>query len=208
MFDPISKVFGTLLSVVFGVVGNYGVSIIILTIIIKTLLIPLSITQIKQTKKMSEIQPKLKELQTKYKNDKEALNAKTMELYSTHKMNPLSGCLPMLIQFPILIGLYTTLRNPMKFVFAGNEKLTADALSQGFLWISNLANPDVLSNVIHSSSTLVTSMPGILPILAAATTYLQMATMNNGSQQNSQMKTMATVMPFFILFMGRTYPVV
>lgn len=205
MFNAISRVFGSLLGVIFNIVGDFGFSIIILTIIIKLILIPLSISQIKQTKKMGEIQPKLKALQDKYKNDKEALNKKTMELYAEHKMNPLSGCLPLLIQMPILFGLFGTLRNPELFVFAGDANLTAQALGQGFFWVSNLADPDLLGNVIKTSSGLIASLPGVLPIVSAVTTYIQMAT-QQGTQQNSQMKTMAMTMPIIILMMGRTLP--
>ncbi|MGB3367596.1 MAG: YidC/Oxa1 family membrane protein insertase [Acidaminobacteraceae bacterium] len=198
-----SGVFGSLLGFIYGTVGSYGVAIILLTIIIKVLLLPLSISQIKQTKKMSLVQPKLKELQAKYKNDKEALNAKTLELYSEHKMNPLSGCLPLLIQFPILIGLFGTLREPITHVFNGDAAMATQALSQGFLWMSDLSVPDMLGNVIPSLSGIMATLPGILPIVAAITTYFQMASANSG-QQNDQMKMMATMMPIMILVIGRT----
>ncbi len=199
-----SGLFGSLLGFIYGAVNSYGIAIILLTIIIKVLLLPLSISQIKQTKKMSIVQPKLKELQAKYKNDKEALNAKTLELYSQHKMNPLSGCLPILIQFPILIGLFGTLREPIIHVFNGDATLATQALNQGFLWMSDLSLPDMLGNIIPSLPGVVASLPGVLPIVAAITTYFQMASASSGAAQNDQMKMMATVMPIMILVMGRT----
>ena len=198
-----SGVFGSLLGFIYGAVGSYGIAIIFLTIIIKVLLLPLSISQIKQTKKMGLVQPKLKELQAKYKNDKEALNAKTLELYSEHKMNPLSGCLPLLIQFPILIGLFGTLREPIVHVFNGDAAMATQALSQGFLWMSDLSVPDMLGNVIPNLTGIIATLLGILPIVAAITTYFQMASASSG-QQNDQMKMMATMMPIMILVMGRT----
>lgn len=199
-----SGLFGSLLGFIFGVVNSYGVAIILLTIIIKVLLLPLSISQIKQTKKMALVQPKLKELQAKYKGDKEALNAKTLELYSEHKMNPLSGCLPLLIQFPILIGLFGTLREPIKHVFNGNAAKATEALNQGFLWMSDLSVPDMIGNVIPNLPDMMLTLPGILPIVAAITTYFQMSSASAGTQQNDQMKMMATMMPIMILVMGRT----
>lgn len=199
-----SGLFGTLLGFIFGIIKSYGVSIIILTFIIKILLLPLSISQIKQTKKMNAIQPKLKELQAKYKNDKEALNAKTLELYQEYKMNPLAGCLPMLIQLPILFGLFGTLREPLKFVFGGDQGLTAQALGQGFLWMSDLSLPDILGNIVPSLPAAINGLPGILPIVAAVTTYFQMTTASSGTQQNDQMKMMSMMMPIMILVMGRS----
>ena len=80
-------------------VGNFGISIIIVTIIIKILLLPLTLKQDKSMKEMKKLQPELEKIKQKYANDKQMLNIKTMELYREHKVNPLGGCLPILIQF-------------------------------------------------------------------------------------------------------------
>lgn len=200
----ISTIFGKLLGLIYNFVHNYGLSIIIFTVFVKVLLMPLSVMQINSTKRMQEIQPKIKEIQNKYKNDKETLNIKTMELYKENKINPLAGCLPLLIQFPIIIGLFNTLRNPLQYVFSGSTELATEALNKGFLWISDLGAPDFLGSLFGATDGVMAVIPGILPILAAITTYLQMHMTGSGTESNSQMKTMTYMMPFMILFMGRT----
>lgn len=98
----------------YKVVRNYGVAIILLTIFIKLLLHPINKKSMKSMKQMQALQPKLKELQTKFKDDKNRLNVETMQLFKTHKVNPMSGCLPMLLQFPIYIALYKVLWNSIE----------------------------------------------------------------------------------------------
>lgn len=92
-----------------SVVGNYGIAIILLTIFIKLLLHPINVKSLKSMKQMQALQPKLKELQQKFKGDKERLNVETMQLFRSHKVNPMGGCLPMVLQFPIYIALYKVL---------------------------------------------------------------------------------------------------
>ncbi|SHJ93393.1 protein translocase subunit yidC [Caminicella sporogenes DSM 14501] len=194
----IARTLGTLLNLIYNLVNNYGIAIILFTVIVKLILLPLTLNQTKQTKKMQKIQPKVKELQEKYKNDKEKLNIKIMELYKEHKINPLSGCLPMLIQIPIIYGLFGALRKPEVFVFPNNPELLSKAINAPFLWLPNLVNPDVflLGNL---------KLPGVLPILAAITTYLSMNQMNTG-EQAQQMKVMNTVLPLMILWWGISLP--
>lgn len=202
----ISSALGSLLSVVYGVIGNYGFSIIIFTLIVKIVLIPLSISQIRSTKKMTALQPEIAALQKKYANDKDTLNIKTMELYQKNKINPLGGCLPLLIQMPILIGLFGVLRDPATYVFAGDTALTAEVLNHGFLWISNLSEPDLLSSIIPNGPEIFSRIPGILPIISATSTYFQMSTQNAGAAQSNQsMKVMSTVFPVMILVWGLSF---
>jgi YidC/Oxa1 family membrane protein insertase len=185
-------------------------AIILLTILVKVVLLPLTISQLRYTKKMSLIQPKLKEIQEKYKKDKEMYAAKAQEVYKEHKVNPFIGCLPTLIQLPILIGLFNTLRNPMQYVFAGFEQMGALATSQPFLWVHDLSKADYLSNIINLGGTM-NMLPGVLPILSALTTYIQMDMMNASGTStakavNDQMNMMKKVMPVMILFMGYSMP--
>lgn len=202
----ISSALGSLLSVIYGVIGNYGFSIIVFTLIVKTVLIPLSISQIRSTKKMSAIQPEIAALQKKYANDKDTLNIKTMELYQKNNINPLGGCLPLLVQMPILFGLFGVLREPATYVFGGDLELTSQVLNQGFLWISDLSQPDLISNVLTSGPAFLLTLPGILPIISAISTYFQMSTQNAGAAQaNSSMKVMSTVFPAMILLWGRSF---
>lgn len=193
---------GNILSFIFDIVNSYGLSIIILTILMKLVLLPLSIKQIKSTNKISEIQPRIKELQEKYKDDKETLNSKMMELYKKEGVNPLSGCLPMLVQLPILFGLFAVLRDPAQYVFAGSAEAADAAVNVSFLWVKSLNNPDLLGNIISSGPSWLLGLPGLLPIISAASTYLQMNTMKSSGAQQGSMKTMGTIMPLFILYMG------
>ena len=116
----IAKPLGMLLGLLYGLIGNYGICIIIFTVIVKVCLYPLYIKQIKSTAKMSDLQPKMKEIQTKYANDQETMNIKMQELYKEEKFNPMGGCLPMLIQMPIIMGLFALLRNPMRYMSDDN----------------------------------------------------------------------------------------
>ena len=152
---------------------------------------------------MNDVQPKIKEIQAKYKNDKEQLNAKTMELYKENKINPLSGCLPLLIQLPILFGLFAVLRDPSTYVFGGSVELATEVLSKGFLWVQDLSNPDLISNIWASGPPLIIGLPGVLPIISSVSTYFQMA--SSGTTQNSTTKTMAYTMPIMILWFGRSF---
>lgn len=202
--DFIYRALGSLLGTIYGFIGSYWLSIVFFTVIVKVVLLPLSFKQIQSTKAMTDIQPKLKELQEKYKKDKETLNIKMMELYKEHKINPLAGCLPLLIQMPIMFGLFGVLRNPLKYVFNGATQMATEALGQGFLWIQDLSIPDSLGLLFKTGMPFVDGFPGILPIIAASTTYLSM-TLTGGSQQaNQQMKTMQMVMPLMILWFGKT----
>ncbi|WP_352418575.1 YidC/Oxa1 family membrane protein insertase [Proteiniborus sp.] len=190
----------------------YAIAIIITTIIFKLLLLPLTFKQMKSMKTMQEIQPKVQELQKKYKNDPQTLNQKTMELYKEHKANPLGGCFPLLIQFPIIIAFFRVMQMPIKYVFENNEAIY-EGLNRGFLWIKDigLAPSTMIDGVMNGVSLGGYNIP-ILAILAAITTYLssKMMTAAQPAGQNDQAKstqaTMNIVMPIFILWIGAKYP--
>ena len=105
-----AKPIGSLLAWIYGLVNNYGLSIIILTLLVRLILLPLYTKQIRYQSKMTEVQPKLKEIQEKYANDRDTLSMKTMELYREEGISPSSGCLPLLIQMPIIMGLLPSSR--------------------------------------------------------------------------------------------------
>lgn len=193
-----SQLLGSFLKLIFDVIGNYGISIIVFTVLVKLVLLPLTLTQTKSMKSMQVIQPKMEEIKQKYKNDPEKQNQKVMELYKEHKVNPLAGCLPLLLQFPILIGLFNTLRQPVEYVFESEEAYRiADT---GFLWMANLSTPDV---ILISGIAI----PFILPILAAITTYIQSAMMTaKGAKKDSTQTIMLYMFPIMMLFWGRTFP--
>ena len=207
--DIFAKIFGYLLGLIYGVVQDYGISIIIFTLITKMLLMPFTIKQLKSSKAMQEIQPKMKEIQEKYKDNKEKQNQMLVELYKEHKYNPLSGCLPLLIQFPIIIGLFTAMRQPGDYVFVNNPELLAQATSDAFLWIKNLSQPDLMSNIFSTGPAWLLGLPGLMAFLSATMTFVQMSSMNSTNASSSgndamakQMKIMQIIFPFMILFWG------
>ena len=110
MWSSLIALVTKLLIMLYGFTHNYGVAIILLTILIRVILYPLMQKQMVSMREMQKIQPLMKAVQDKYKNDKERLNKELMALYKEHKVNPMSGCLPLLIQMPILILLFQTLR--------------------------------------------------------------------------------------------------
>jgi len=112
IFQSLLNGIGWILAWIYGVVGNFGVSIILLTLLIRVVLLPLGIKQIKSMGAMQAIQPKIKEIQKKYKGNKQKAQEETMKLYKEAGVNPLGGCLPLLLQFPILIAMYAVIRPP------------------------------------------------------------------------------------------------
>lgn len=204
MIDIFAKPLGSLLSMIYNFISNagigtehlsaYAIAIIMTTIIFKFILLPLGIKQSKSMKKMQDIQPKIKELQEKYKNDSQKLQAKTMELYKENNANPFSSCLPLLIQMPIIIGFFRVLRSPALYLF--ENEAAYDAINKSFFWISNLKDPDTL-------------MWG-LPLLAGITTFLQSKMMSSraGADDKAQQtqKTMNMIFPVMIFFMSRSFP--
>lgn len=186
MLEFIARPLGMLLKLIFDFVGDYGYSIIIFTIITKLILLPINMKQTESTKRMNEINPKMKEIQEKYKNDKEKMNQKLMELYKEHNYNPASGCLPALIQMPILFALFYVIREPIKYVFL--ETSVYDAISKNFWWLTDLGKPEMSATLIKVAGY---GLP-ILAILSAATTYYQMKMVNPKSNENDKNKPDAT----------------
>lgn len=195
---------GFVLGKIFEITGSYGISIIILTVVVKLLILPLTLKSLKSTKEMQNLQPKINELNKKYANDKEKLNTHIMELYKEHNVNPLGGCLPLLIQMPIIFALFGVLRDPLNNVFGGNVELTSQATTQVFLWVKDFAQPDRLSNIINLD--FANMIPGVLPIMAAIFTYLQMAITpqqtGDNPTANNMNNSMKIVFPIMILMSG------
>ena len=190
----IAKPLGMLLNLLYGFVQNYGLTIIIFTLIVKLCLYPLYIKQTKSTARMAEVQPKMQALQNKYANDKETLNIKMAELYKEEKFNPMGGCLPMLIQMPIIMGLFALLRNPMQYI---TDDSMIFAFHESFAWIADLSQPD----------------RWILPIIAGVATFISFfmtQALSSGTDANNQMvgsmKMMKYIFPVMILWMARSFP--
>lgn len=162
---------------------SYGLAIILVTIIIRLILFPLNYKQIRSTVKMNEIQPEIKKLQEKYKNDPQRQQQEMMSLYKKHGVSPLGGCLPILLQWPVLIALYAVFMN-----LPGIDGVK-------FLWINNLA-------VAASMSDPAT---WILPVVSGATTYFSTLLMGNKAGEGAQAKQMGTMnigMSIFITWMS------
>ena len=183
IFAPIENILHFAIEILYSMTenlgfGSYGLAIILLTVIIKILLYPLTAKQIKSMKAMQELQPELKKLQEKYKDNPQVMQQKLAALYQNAGVNPLAGCLPMLIQMPILMGMYYALFN---FDYGGAEP--------SFLWLPSLSQTD---------STY------ILPFLSALTTFLQQKmTMMEGTPQT---KTLMIIMPIFIGWISLNFP--
>ena len=193
----VAKPIGYLLALIYRLVGNYGISLIILTVIVKLVLYPLYAKQIKSTANMSDMSEKSKEIQRRYANDKEKMNEEMQKLYAESGFNPMSGCLPMLIQFPIIMGLFALLRNPMKYM--PDDPILMFANHESFLWIKDLAQPDLW----------------ILPIAAGLATFFAFSmnsamTMQQPGANPGQQKAMNAIMKYFfplsILWLARSYP--
>jgi YidC/Oxa1 family membrane protein insertase len=183
-----------LLSVIYEFIGHYGYAIIIFTLIVRAVLFPLYANQIKHSAKMAEVQPKMQALQKQYANDRETLNIKMQELYREEKFNPMMGCVPMLLQMPIIYGLFSLLRNPTYYL-ADTEMWIAS--HESFFWISDLSQPD----------------QWILPLLAGAATFVSMMMTQQQSpggdaanQMAPMMKMMKYFFPIMVVGMGRSFP--
>jgi YidC/Oxa1 family membrane protein insertase len=161
---------------------SYGFAIILFTIIIKLLLLPLTIKQTRSQVKMQEMQPKIQEVQKKYKNDPQKAQQEVMKLYKENGANPLGGCLPLLIQMPIIFALFYVFNN------------LTEIKGHGFLWVPDLYAKDPLY---------------ILPILSAITTYLSTALMGTNTaaagQSTKQMASMNIFMAIFFGFMSLNF---
>ena len=184
----IASLFGIALKAIYGVIGNYGLSIIVFTIIVKLILMPLTVKQTKSTFAMSEINPKVKEIQAKYKNKPEKQNEEISKLYKESGINPLSGCLPILIQMPILMGLFYVFKDPVTHgVFA--SKAAMAAANGNFLWIKALSKPDY-----------------ILAVFSGVSAYLMQKVMTPKDQIEGPMKMMSWLLAGMSLYWGFIFP--
>ena len=126
MFSFFANIFGYLLELLYNLVNNYGLAIILFTILIKIILLPLSIKQQRSLKKSAEMQEKMKVLQFKYKNNPEKLNQEVMNLYKTEKMSPFSGCLTAIVQLLLLLSIFYLVRSPLTYM----EKMPTEDINK------------------------------------------------------------------------------
>jgi YidC/Oxa1 family membrane protein insertase len=193
-FDSISKAILFVLRGIHSVLGNWGIAIILLTLLINLVLSPFTLKSIRSMAKMQKLNPQMAELRVRYKNDPHKLNAEVMELYRREKVNPFGGCLPMILQMPIFIALYQGL---MKSVVLKGAR---------FLWIKDLSMPDRFLKFNFSLPVLGEYL-NLLPVVMLFAMFIQQklsmsSAENLPEEQKQQQKIMLIVMPilFTVIF--------
>ena len=186
-----AKPLALLLQLLYSVIGNYGFSLILLTTLIKLAMYPSYKAQTMSSLAMQAVQPKIKDIQNRYSDDKEMMNQKLQELYQKEGVNPAAGCLPMIVQMFVIMGLFTLLRNPV--LYMNSEKMVI-AIHESFFWIKDLAQPD----------------PWILPILAGLATFASFfftpQPPSQGGMNDIMQKMMKYIFPIMIMWLAKSYP--
>ena len=192
--SSISWLIYTIMVFLYGLIPNYGLVVILFAVLIKAITYPLMAKQLRSTKKMQKIQPELNKIKLKYKHDPALQQKKMSALFQESGVNPLAGCLPMLVQFPVLIAVFMVFRNTIEF---RGEPF--------FLWITDLASPDTLF--------VVGSIPiNILPFLMSLSMFYTMqastAAMSSGgdSAQEATQKMMKYMFPGMMFFLFYGFP--
>lgn len=203
MLEPIEQALFWVLQQLYGVLGDYGLAIIGLTILIRVALLPLTIKQTKSMYELQRIQPKIQELQNKYKNDKEKLQEETLKFYTENKVNPFGGCLPLILQMPIFFALFRMLgtagKTPGLFpqYIASLPDAAAHAASR--FWI---ILPDITLSAaqVYKASGLGSAIPYVVFVALFGLSTLLPQLMQPGAQ--AQQKQMAIMMGGMMLFFG------
>jgi YidC/Oxa1 family membrane protein insertase len=200
--EPFSKLLFIIMQFFHYITKSWGVSIILLTFVLRLMLYPLNAWAYKSTTKMQKLNPKLAALQEKFKGDSKRIQTETAMLYKTEGVNPFSGCLPMLIQLPFLIGMFDLLKS------------TFELRGVGFIdgWIQNLTAPDVLFSWSYPIIFIGTNFH-LLPFILGALMYAQSRVSSMGqpqtgpiTEQQQQMKTAGNVMTVVFTFMFYSMP--
>jgi YidC/Oxa1 family membrane protein insertase len=199
-WGPISRVIMAILNFMYSLIGNYGFAIMIFALVIKLIFFPLSRQMIMSQHKMQMIQPELKKIQQKYKNDPQRLNQEMMHLYKTYKVNPFSGCLPLLIQMPIFFALFRTLTTSIEF-------RNADFI----FWITDLSLKDPyyvlpismgIMMLVQSLSTTVDPRQRLIVIFMPVVMVLIFINMPSGLQLYWFMYNILTLVEHFVIKRG------
>ncbi|UPA28306.1 MAG: membrane protein insertase YidC [Verrucomicrobiota bacterium] len=186
VFGFVSKMLLLLMKGIYTLIGNWGVTVILLTVIVKLLLWPLTTAQVRSSRKMTRLQEPLKKLKEKYRDNPQKLQAETLKLFKDNRVNPAAGCLPVFIQIPIFLGLYFTLRTTAEMRFAS------------FLWIPDLSLPDT---VVRIGAFPI----NILPLIMTASMIWQMKVMPSVSVDGAQ-KWVFKLMPVLFLVFCYNFP--
>lgn len=206
MWQTIKEAIFSALQVLSDVTGDYGVAIVLLTVIIRVLMIPLTVKQTRSMYEMQRIQPKIKQLQKKYKNDKEKLQEETLKFYQENKVNPFGGCLPLLLQMPVFIALYQVLGGtpdrPGMFLeyVASLPEEAQDAVTKFWIFLPDLtATP----SSVWDADGLLAALPYLaLVVLFGLSIWLPQMLMPGEAQQ----RQIAGIMAIFMLYIGWISP--
>ncbi len=210
-FDPVYNFFGTILAFFYGIIPNLGVSIIMLTVLVMLVMFPLTAKQAKSMLSMQRAQPEIKKLQAKYKHDRAKLNEEMMKFYQENKINPLAGCLPLLVQMPVFLALFRVMRDPYKHIPKSSDLYAAFCTGPGGrlhlkecnLPKLGLPNPqEFLGMNLSQHATAVTggfldALPYFILVgLVIVTGFLQARqSRRNAPNMNSQMAIVTSVLP-------------
>ncbi len=193
IFDPLVHALAVALAGLHTVIPNYGWTLIVLALVVRLALWPLTNIQFKSMAEMQKVQPLVKQLQARYKGEPQVLNQKMMELYKEHKVNPLAGCVPMLVQFPILIGLFWAIQGQIHEFQNEHFLWIGSSVSQQFpqFLATSLAVPDLILLALYVVSMYFTVRYGSPP--------------STDPQQAQTQKIMAFVSPAMIAYFGFRY---
>jgi YidC/Oxa1 family membrane protein insertase len=210
VFNPIFEAMGSVLSWLYAIVPNYGVAIIMLTVLVRLVLYPLTAKQARSMIAMQRVQPEIKKLQAKYKDDKQKLNEEMMKFYKENKINPFGGCLPLLAQMPIFISLFRVLHDPEKYTpvnSAFHQNMCAGpackVVSMPFFGM------DLSLSAGSPHGSFASALPyWILVGLVVVTAYIQQRqTMKNSpGGGNQQAQIIGKVMPLVFAFISINLP--
>ena len=214
MWDAIREALGTVLAFFYSIIPNSGVAIILLTVAVRLVLFPLTAKQAKSMLAMQRVQPEIKKLQAKYKNDRQKLNEEMMKFYKENEINPLGGCLPLVIQMPVFIALYQTLRDIQKFI-PTDSKMFMD-ICHGAKHAAACKTPDMKfagMNLTTSAAKAADHGIGkalpylVLVALVVVTGFVQQRqTMRNQTNPNPQMAIIGKVFPIVFAFISWSLP--
>lgn len=195
----LKDIFAEILIFFYKFAGDYGFAIILLTLLVKLVTLPLSIKQIKSTQAMQRIAPQQKKIQEKYKDNPEKLNRELAELFRVNKVSPFSGCLPLLIQLPVILAVFAVLRDPEIMTKAIPD------FSPFFIGLIDL-NQTMATLIKEGVGIGAYIIPTVIPVLSAVTTYYQSKQMSASGAAAAGMGTMNVVMPLMILGISITLP--
>src|SRR4051812_4329694 len=218
MFDAIAKPMASALALFYELIPNYGIAIVLLTVAVMLALTPFTVKSTRSMLAMQRLQPELKRLQAQHKNDRQALNEAMMAFYKEHNVNPLSGCLPMLLQMPVFFALYQAIHgptnNPPRYLSHTSDLFmslcpsyskVANSCGQGFVVEMKVLGIDLAQTVGKASKLgFATALPFyVLLALTTATQYYQQRQISNRNPQaaaaNPQMAMMQKVFPLVFL---------